>query len=310
MTMHEKEYKESKESVTEAPQAVYYQPPASHESHLKKMMLYLAITFTSLFVIAALFVFYADQILVNLPFSAEKKFVKPYEDVTRYFADGEASSERETIELYLDNLTLKIANTMDLPADMQIDVHYIDTDSINAFATLGGHVFICRGLMDALSDENSLTMVIGHEIAHVKNRDPIVGMARGVTIQMLYSYFTGDYSNLNVSGLGSELGLSYFSREQERKADELGIAALHAHYGHVAGFDSLFNALQEEAEKDNKSDQANWFSSHPDLEERIASLSEQAAMNNWHIGEVKAYPENIIEALTKMQEKSKTTKGF
>ena len=95
---------------------------------------------------------------------------------------------------------------------------------MNAFATLGGHVFVCRGLMETLEDENSLAMIIGHELAHIKNRDPIVGMARGLTIQMLYSYITGDYSSLNVSGLGSELGLSYFSREQEYSSDDFDVS--------------------------------------------------------------------------------------
>jgi Zn-dependent protease with chaperone function len=293
------------EPTSTQPQAVYYQPPISHEGHYKQMVKWLAITFTSLFVLAILFIVFADRILINLPFTAEKKFVRPYEDITRYFGDDESSPEREAIELYLDELTADIASNMNLPADMEIEVHYLDTDAVNAFATLGGHVFVCRGLMETLEDENSLAMVIGHEVGHIKNRDPIVGMARGLTIQMLYSYFTGDYSSLNVSGIGSELGLSYFSREQERKADSIGIEALHAHYGHVAGYDSLFSALQEEAdtehddysESNGKRNESNWFSSHPDLDERIADLTQQADRNDWESRNVRTYPEHIVTAL-------------
>ncbi|MFT5540877.1 MAG: Zn-dependent protease with chaperone function [Glaciecola sp.] len=285
--------------IRQKPTPVYYQPPAEHENHYQQMVKWLAISLTSLFVLACLFIVFADRILIYLPFSAEKKFVKPYEDATRYLYSDEHGAEREAIETYLDQLTADLATNMDLPEDMQIEVHYLDSDAVNAFATLGGHVFICRGLLETLDDENSLAMVISHEIAHVKNRDPIVGMARGLTIAMLYSYFTGDYSSLDVSGLGSELGLSYFSREQERKADELGIQALHEHYGHVAGYDSLFSALQVEQENNANDDSqsVNWFSSHPDLDERINSLSEQARTNNWQLRNEQAYPENIIEAL-------------
>ncbi|MFQ3251164.1 MAG: putative Zn-dependent protease [Glaciecola sp.] len=291
-------------SSEQAPQPVYYQPPASHENHHKQMVKWLTISFTSLFVLAALFIFFADRILINLPFSAEKKFVRPYEEITRYFGDDESSVERDDIEAYLDKLTADIASKMNLPADMEVEVHYLDTDAVNAFATLGGHVFVCRGLMETLDDENSLAMIIGHELAHIKNRDPIVGMARGLTIQMLYSYLTGDYSSLNVSGLGSELGLSYFSREQERKADSMGIEALNAHYGHVAGFDSLFSALQDNDDMQNDhqdshtaQNESNWFSSHPDLNERIADLTKQAESNNWSSGEVQAYPAHIVVAI-------------
>jgi predicted Zn-dependent protease len=297
--------KQDVESTLQEPQPVYYQPPSTHDNHYKQMVKWLAISFISLFILAALFIFFADRILINLPFSAEKKFVRPYEEITRYFGDDEWSSEREDIEAYLDNLSAKIASNMDLPADMEIEIHYLDTDAVNAFATLGGHVFVCRGLMETLEDENSLAMIIGHELAHIKNRDPIVGMARGLTIQMLYSYITGDYSSLNVSGLGSELGLSYFSREQERKADSMGIEALNAHYGHVAGYDSLFialqdndeNALEDHQENDGSHNESNWFASHPDLDERITNLSSQAANNNWASGDVQAYPAHIVEAL-------------
>lgn len=297
----------SKELPTQTPQAVYYQPPASHDDHYTQMVKWLAITFTTLFVMAALFIFFADRILINLPFTAEKEFVRPYEQITRYFGDEETIPERQAIQSYLDGLTESIASNMNLPDDMQIEVHFLDSEATNAFATLGGHVFICRGLMETLEDENSLAMVIGHEVAHIKNRDPIVGMARGLTIQMLYSYFTGDYSGLNVSGLGGELGLSYFSREQERKADDMGIEALQAHYGHVAGYDSLFTVLlkeireQEGSEKVNtNTKELNWFSSHPNLDERVANLGEKASRNNWIIANVRLYPEHIKDALQVM----------
>lgn len=297
----------SVERTTSQPKPIYYQPPTSHETHYQSMVKWLVISFTMLFFMAVLFFIFADKVLMSLPFSAEKKFVRPYEEITRYFDDEQNSPARESIERYLDELTAGIANDMSLPEGMKIEVHYLDTDAVNAFATLGGHIFICRGLIEKLKDENSLAMIIGHEVAHIKNRDPIVGMTRGLTIQMLYSYFTGDYAHLDLGGLSGQLGLTYFSREQERQADKEGIKALHSHYGHVAGYDSLFIALMSEQEKKSgeihiKDVDSNWLSSHPDLRERISDLSIQILNNGWELQGVKTYPAYVEKALKKISE--------
>lgn len=63
-----------------------------------------------------------------------------------------------------------------LPASIKVTVHYIDEPVINAFATIGGHVFIYRGLIDAITSENGLSMVLAHEIAHINNRHPIAAL--------------------------------------------------------------------------------------------------------------------------------------
>lgn len=282
-----------------AEQTRIYQPPVSHEGHVKKMMLWLAISFGTLAVLAILFIYNANNILIHLPFEAEKNFVEPYENIIRHFADDDHTQEEIVLQNYIESLSNKLVKEMDLPAEITINAHYLNCDAINAFATLGGHIFVCKGLIDALPNENSLAMVIGHEIAHIKHRDPIVGMARGFALQMLYSYLTGDYSGSTIASYGSELGLLYFSREQERKADSVGIAAINNHYGHVSGYDSLFRTIKEELESDGEEndDVPNWLSSHPALDERIESLSQQKRENNWGESLTRDYPLEVVKAL-------------
>src|SRR5688572_1112439 len=41
---------------------------------------------------------------------------------------------------YLQELTDRLAKEMDVPANMNLRVHYIDTQVPNAFASLGGHI--------------------------------------------------------------------------------------------------------------------------------------------------------------------------
>jgi len=41
----------------------------------------------------------------------------------------------------------------------------MDTDSINAFATPGGYMFITRGMLVRMHDESELAGVLAHEIS-------------------------------------------------------------------------------------------------------------------------------------------------
>jgi predicted Zn-dependent protease len=47
-------------------------------------------------------------------------------------------------------------------------VMLLDSWDINAFATSGGHIFICRGLVEAVDSEDTLAALIAHELAHIQ----------------------------------------------------------------------------------------------------------------------------------------------
>ena len=51
----------------------------------------------------------------------------------------------------------------------------IDSSHINAYATPGGYVFITKGLIDECNNEAQLVGVLAHEMAHIKNRDILIG---------------------------------------------------------------------------------------------------------------------------------------
>ena len=44
----------------------------------------------------------------------------------------------------------------------------LDSPELNAFASPGGHIFLTRGLVQALPSEDMLAAVIAHEIAHIR----------------------------------------------------------------------------------------------------------------------------------------------
>jgi beta-barrel assembly-enhancing protease len=286
----------------EQPQIQHYQSPESHERAIKKMVLYLCVFFTLLFILVGSIVAFADRLVVYLPFSAEKQFVRPYETLADNFFADEKSEPEALIQNYLQNLSNELAIASGLQADISLEIHFLESDAVNAFATLGGHIFVCRGLLEAMPDENSLAMVLAHEVAHIQHRDPAVGMTRGLALQLIYSFISGDYQHSSLTNYGSELGILYFSREQEKNADLAALKMLNIHYGHIGGFDKLFQIVDESRSDDESEATPHWLSSHPAISQRIELLNEIAQQNEWQEEKTTSIPDTVVHALAQLKE--------
>ncbi|MDR0597461.1 MAG: M48 family metalloprotease [Treponema sp.] len=70
---------------------------------------------------------------------------------------------------YLNEICAAITVNSPMP-DMYNGYHVmiLDAPELNAFATSGGHIFITRGLLEALPSEDALAAVLAHEIAHIQ----------------------------------------------------------------------------------------------------------------------------------------------
>ena len=156
------------------------------------------------------------------------------------------SDQELNIQAQLQLLANDLSNHMDLPDEMAITVHYSSAETVNAFATLGGHIFMYKGLIDQLDSQEALSMVMAHEIAHVKLRHPISSLGEGVTLAVLASVITGATGSSAGEALissSSNLGLMKFSRDQEQDADFLAAQAINSKYGNILGAQSLFNTF-------------------------------------------------------------------
>jgi len=191
---------------------------------------------------------------------------------------GQSNSKKEAynnrIEAYLQQLgNHLLENTAD---PLPVALHYIDSDMVNAFATLGGHIFVSRGLLAILPDENSLAMVLAHEIAHVQHRDPIVALGRGLTLGLALMSITGNGDGSMAQQLLGEVNLLVglrFSRDAETAADQAALESLLQHYGHLASADQLFQYLRQ-----HQGDElVEWFSTHPLNDQRIAMIDQFTA---------------------------------
>ena len=200
------------------------------------------------------------------------------------------------IEAALQALADRLAPNMDLPEDLRITVHYLDEPDINAFATMGGHVFVLRGLIERVEHENALAMVLAHEIAHAANRDVAANMGGALLLQLVLGTVTG-MSPETADGLiwgPNALLLRSFGREAERHADRDALAAMAATYGHVAGADEFFRILLKEIGETLPNEGPEFLTTHPLTAGRIEDLSAMAQMRGWAAeGEVTPLPQML-----------------
>lgn len=186
------------------------------------------------------------------------------------------------VEAELQSLAGRLAAHMDLPEDMRLRVHYIDSEIVNAAAWLGGHVFVFRGLIERMPDENALAMVMGHEIAHAANRDAVANLGGALLLQLALGLVLGSApASLEQIAVGpNALILLRFSRDAERRADADALAALAGLYGHTAGSGTLFEMFLEMASEQGGT-APELLSSHPLSENRIARLKRTAQARGW-----------------------------
>ncbi|MFW5426641.1 MAG: M48 family metallopeptidase [Methylophagaceae bacterium] len=228
----------------------------------------------------------------KIPFSAENEIAAMYdvdEDV-----DDENSPE---LTQYLQSLTDRISKAQSLPDGMKITAHYINNDTVNAFATLGGHVFVFRGLLEKLPDENTLVTLLGHEIAHVKYRHPIKSLGSGILVSIALSTVTGS-TNSDILGSAGLLSSLKFGRDMEQQSDEEAMITLQALYGHLNGGAELFKIFQNMREEMDINEPAEMFSTHPLDENRIANFTQVANSKGWQeTGDLTPLPDFFQKAL-------------
>lgn len=206
----------------------------------------------------------------KIPYSQEKRLAEVY---------AEDAAPRTELLDYLQTLVDKVSSAMQLAPEMKITVHYINEAVDNAFATIGGNIFLYKGLLEKLPNENALAMLIAHEIAHVRHRDPIVSIGQGAAISTGMMLLLGG-TDTGILGSAGLLTQMQFSREMESRSDEMGLTAVEKIYGHVSGALDLYKVLDAISES-NPIHPPQFFSTHPVSETRLKELSELITDKAW-----------------------------
>ena len=246
------------------------------ETHPLKDFAVLLAGISGLLIVAVLTLSLLAGYLVRLvPFEQEKALAQ---SIASQLQKQQKTAVDRQREQYLQTLANRLASTMTLPDQMPITVHYSTSETVNAMATLGGNIIIFQGLIDVLPNENALSMVVAHEIAHVHHRHPIIATGRGFAVALALSSLSGIGDGLVQQWLGGlgMLPMLSFSRSQEEAADTDALQAILRLYGHVDGAGAFFEYI---AEKHPESKQPDLFNTHPGHIERIARIREFAQKN-------------------------------
>ena len=189
----------------------------------------------------------------------------------------------------------KLSHRSELPWTFTV----LDSDEINAFALPGGYVYITRGLMASLDSEAELAGVIGHEIGHVTARHGAQRATRqqDAGLGVLAATVLGAVlESQGVSGATSAAGqmsqgvaagwLATYSREQELQADQLGAEYLARNHYNPSNMVDVIGVLKNQerfaadmakAEGRAPPAGANWLSTHPSNDQRLADIRRIAA---------------------------------
>ena len=150
----------------------------------------------------------------------------------------------------------------------------VDDTSLNAFATMGGFVYINTGTIAAADNVAQLASVIGHEIGHITGRHSLEQMKQMAIAQGIATI--AGVADDRLVGIGVNLALRLpNSREAEFDADRRGLLNITK-----SGFAArAMPAFMQKLASSGGGAPA-FLSSHPATEDRIAALNQSIQANN------------------------------
>lgn len=157
----------------------------------------------------------------------------------------------------------------------------VQSDEVNAFAVMGGYVYVTTGLLKAATSGAEVAGVVAHELGHISARHGVKAMENYMLLNGLASLLGKKYYGDLVAGAIQTVTTLTFSKDQEREADDLGLQyALAAGYN-AWGLVDFFEFLDQAygggggggAVGGLISDIGELFSTHPPTPERINTVS-------------------------------------
>ncbi len=160
----------------------------------------------------------------------------------------------------------------------------LDTREVNAFAVPGGFIYVTRGMLDFVQDDDELAAIIGHELAHVVRRhgaEQLEALAvaeagarwlldREPRLEDIYATEEGTIA----TEMTAVLLFNGWSRQNEYEADEYGTI-----YMARAGYDShaairLFDRMERAFAEGEEDELARLFDTHPPFPDRVQHIEE------------------------------------
>ena len=163
--------------------------------------------------------------------------------------------------------------------------HLVDMFEPNAFALPGGYIYVTRGILMLLNNEDQLAGIIGHEIIHSHNRHSYNAAKKNVLPTLLKApgnvvgLVNEDLGNLIKAPieLTSSLRLAKYGRKQETEADTYGIQlSARSGYQPLALAEALRQLVLDIEYLTGKEEKFSYFNDHPFTPDRIENITQQS----------------------------------
>ena len=157
------------------------------------------------------------------------------------------------------------------PNGPDYDEVIINDTHMNALCYPNGNIYITSELYKRLTDDEMLTFVIAHEMAHYKNKDHLMNLRKGISNASIIIFMSivspnNQEASKIIEGTLSLSDLKY-SRSVEAKADLYAAKILNELYGRTTGGVQVLKILSGQ---DTGAPEV--LSDHPDIQKRIEKL--------------------------------------
>lgn len=166
----------------------------------------------------------------------------------------------------LAKLTGRFHSLYPKDSDFSIDVFVVQDDRVNAYATLGGVIFLHSALLEQAQSPEEVAGVLAHEIAHVSNRHILEGsLVHILTIEGIKIMLSGQPSaSSNLARYFLDMN---FTKRQEVQADQEGLKRLKQAQISNSGIKDFFKRMEQ------NNFAAEFLSEHPSNKARIEMAS-------------------------------------
>jgi predicted Zn-dependent protease len=160
--------------------------------------------------------------------SSERREVEEGQKLHVQFLQGMGQYNNPELADYVNQIGQKLAKVSDrsqLPWTFTV----IDTEDVNAFATMGGFVYISRGILPYLASEAELAAVLGHEIGHITAQHMKRQRRQGVLSSIASAataIITGQSALGELTNVAGAAIISGYGRDMELEADRIGAELL------------------------------------------------------------------------------------
>jgi beta-barrel assembly-enhancing protease len=233
---------------------------------------------------------------------ATSKAVRPMTEQEEYYVGRAVAAtilgqyriyDSDRLTSYVNDVGQVVALASDRPYTYG-GYHFVvlDTEEVNALACPGGIIFITRGMLQKLTNEEELAAILAHEVAHVDHKDGLASIQKsrwaeavsilgteaakqvtGADVAKLLSLFEG-----SVNDVTKTLLVKGYSRSQEEAADQGALTYLHRLGYNPYGLPDVLGRL---AQQQPSGGGQGIFATHPGMDKRQSQAKSFLTQKQW-----------------------------